>query len=97
MNFSSPDSFIQNLLLRGIKIWAERDNVRVYVPVGNSINDYEVVYIKQEKQKILKILISNNLCSDSCNKIILKSKFLSRPELSYGQERLWFIDRYETG
>ncbi|MEI6187036.1 MAG: hypothetical protein WCP46_00850, partial [Alphaproteobacteria bacterium] len=57
-------------------------------------------YIKANKQKIINFLSLNSLFQcpsiSASNPYIYKCNTL-KSELSYGQERLWFIDRYETG
>ena len=80
----------------GIKVWIQNENIKVFVPDGVTFLDDYKKFIQFNRENIFSYLQENNLFSKDCDLPILKSQMAKQP-LSFAQERLWFIDKYEEG
>jgi non-ribosomal peptide synthetase component F len=81
---------------QGIKLWSEKGRLNAFVPKGKSLSDFDKVKIKENKDNILNILELNGVNSSESKYMILKTSDISAP-LSFAQERLWFLEQYESG
>lgn len=94
--YSNITLFIYELIHAGIKIWVKDSEIKLFVPEKASFSDQQKAFIKNNKNSIISCLESNNVYSKDYEILILDNK-LSQPILSFGQERLWFIERYTGG
>ena len=88
--------FIYSLFDRNIRLWIQGDTLKVFVPSNTSLTETEKNYIKLNKIQLIATLVASGFDSKDCGFAILSSKSIIQL-LSYSQERLWFIDRYEGG
>lgn len=88
--------FIYELINKGGKIWVHNGNLKVAVPEGYFIDSDQTNFLKENKSKIIDCLVENNLYSGDYEDIILRNEIHDAP-LSFGQERLWFVEQYENG
>ncbi|MCC2645906.1 MAG: amino acid adenylation protein, partial [Burkholderiales bacterium] len=79
----------------GIKIWLEDQKIKVLLPTGVVLSDDMKQFIKKYKVSIVDILNDNKVFSSLDVLPILKTNLKKSP-LSPAQERLWFIDQYES-
>ncbi len=94
-NHQSID-FLYSLLNRGIKPWANGDAIKVFIPEETKLTEDEKSYIKNNKPELLNFLLENELHTKEIKKKILKTN-LKNTQLSFSQQRLWFIEKYESG
>jgi len=92
--------FLYEINETGFFLWLDHENIK-YRQYNPNANLAEIKnYIKANKQRIIDFLNLNKISqcpSISSNNPHIYKCNISTPELSYGQERLWFIDRYEMG
>ncbi|MBN8523117.1 MAG: amino acid adenylation domain-containing protein [Rickettsiales bacterium] len=88
--------FIYELFYQEIKIWLQNNNIKIFIPKGTTLTRDQQNFLKLNRDKIYYFLKSNQIYTKQNNLVILKSKSIEC-ELSFAQERLWFIDKYENG
>ncbi|MBL8677013.1 MAG: hypothetical protein JNJ47_06305, partial [Alphaproteobacteria bacterium] len=88
--------FIYSLINRGIKIWIQDKDIKLFVPDRVSFTDEEKKFITLNKEKIFNCLKRNQVYSKEYDYLLLRDDS-NRGILSFAQERLWFVDRYEEG
>ncbi|WP_375331669.1 non-ribosomal peptide synthase/polyketide synthase [Candidatus Tisiphia endosymbiont of Temnostethus pusillus] len=96
MNYDTIMLFIYKLINNGIKIWVQNNKIQLFIPEGILFTNSQKSFIKHNKAKILYLLQNNQIYSSKYNLLILKDK-LNKSVLSFAQERLWFIEKYEEG
>jgi amino acid adenylation domain-containing protein/non-ribosomal peptide synthase protein (TIGR01720 family) len=96
MNIDPIHEFIYTLSNKNIKIWANNDKVNLFVPDGVDFTDEDKYFIKNNKDSILHCLLSHEITSRELSWLILKNSS-NKQRLSFAQERLWFIEKYEEG
>ena len=96
MNSNLVLLFIYELFHNGIKIWLQDKNIKIFIPNGVVFTEEQKNFLKLNKDKICHYLESNKIYSKKHDLVILKSE-LNDFVLSFAQERLWFIEKYEGG
>jgi len=96
MNSDSPLIFIYDLLTNGISIWIQDGIIQLFVPDKACFTEEQQNYIKLHKNEIFDHLQNNKVYSKSSSLLILKHRF-KKTILSFAQDRLWFIEKYEEG
>jgi len=89
---------ITTLNRQGFTFWVEQEKRLKYM-LSQSCPEKEaaLVWVKQNKEKLLELLKFNVKAPEaSLNPYIYKYNVDTQP-LSFAQERLWFIERYEQG
>ncbi len=89
-------SFIYLLTNNSIKIWLQDGKIELFVPSGLSFTEEHSNFIKQNRSKIISYLNDNAVFSKEYDFLILRSN-VNKSVLSFAQERLWFIEKYEQG
>ena len=97
MNFDSILIFIYHLINNGIKIWVENEKIQLFVPNSSIFTVKHKNFINRNKIKILNCLKDNQIYSVKQNDILILKTKSHKSRLSFAQERLWFIERYEEG
>jgi len=87
---------LYDLINDGIKIWAQGENIKVFIPEGITFSEEQKEFIALHKNKILDCLHRSRVYSEDYNYVIFKGDSNSSA-LSFAQERLWFIEEYEQG
>jgi amino acid adenylation domain-containing protein len=82
----------------GFKFWLEAKKLK-YLQIGNSANKDDVLHwAKENKDKLVELLQYNNLTHPNYSiPYVYKISNQLNNQLSFAQERLWFIDQYEKG
>ena len=88
--------FIYRMSHLGIRIWAQDEEVAVFVPEDVTFNDVDKEFFSNNSDSILDCLKVNNILSKDDHISILHIEEEKLP-LSFAQERMIFIDRYEEG
>lgn len=88
--------FIYELFYQEIKIWLQNNNIKIFIPQGTTLTRDQQNFLKLNRDKIYYFLKNNQIYTKQNNLVILKSESIEC-ELSFAQERLWFIDKYENG
>jgi amino acid adenylation domain-containing protein len=96
MSFDPILTFIYQLINNGISIWVEKNKIALFVPSGISFTTYQKEFIESNKKDIIECLKLNGVYSKEYDYLILKIQS-DKPALSFAQERLWFIEKYESG
>jgi hypothetical protein len=96
MCFDSIQLFIYNLNNAGVKIWADKNDIRLFVSHKVSLTEDQQNFIKFNKTIILRYLKNNNITSKEYDHLIIRNN-AEKQVLSFAQERLWFIQKYEEG
>ena len=85
---------IYGILNRGIKIWLEDEKIKISVPKDQQLTEQDRSFIESSRQEIIECLIDNNVQSKHYEVLILKLHS-HEAALSFAQERLWFLQKYE--
>src|SRR5688500_9179407 len=96
MNSDFILEFVYGFFKRGIKIWLQNENLKVFVPQDVTLLVEDTNFIKLNRDKIFDYLHENKIFSKEFGLSILRSP-LPKANLSFAQERLWFIEQYEEG
>jgi amino acid adenylation domain-containing protein len=88
--------FLATLNNKGVRLYLEHGTLKSKSPAGG-INDEERVYIKKNKQLIVQCLESLNNSNTSGKKNSIVKQRSHTGELSFSQQRLWFIDSLQGG
>jgi amino acid adenylation domain-containing protein len=88
-------TFIYKLLHRGIRLWREKENIKLFIPEGKELTAEEKDYISSHKSSLIELLSFNELHASSNIKILASASTIA--PLSFSQERLRFIGKYEDG
>ncbi|MHB9147922.1 MAG: condensation domain-containing protein, partial [Candidatus Amoebophilus sp.] len=96
MNSSIILNFIYQLINSGIKLWLEDKQLKVFVPDEVLFSVDQKNFIKQNKDQIVYLLQKNQIYDKHYNLLMLSDEIAKSP-LSFAQERLWFIEKYEEG
>ncbi|APJ02763.1 non-ribosomal peptide synthetase [Silvanigrella aquatica] len=92
MNYNEIVLYIYNLNVKGIFIWEENNNIKLFIPKNIEKHEFDTNFIKTNKEKFIHVLKENNLNTKEIK--ILKTSF-KNTELSFSQERLLYIDRLD--
>ncbi len=80
----------------GIWLWLENGALKLKLPQDND-SSVIIAKIRSKKDEIIEVLATNKVYySDYVNNYIYKIP-ADESELSFAQERLWFIEQYEQG
>lgn len=96
MNFNQIQIFLYGLINEGIKIWTSDKKIKLLLPNDTRLSTSQQKTIESHKDEILSCLEDNNIYSESYDFIIFRNN-TATAQLSYAQERLWFIEKYEGG
>lgn len=96
MSSSEVLQFIYSLYDRGINLWCEGENLKLFIPDNKILLDEEREYIRNHKVDIVALLLLNNIISRNSHAKILSTQLKISP-LSFSQERMWFINKFENG
>ena len=94
MSSVSIIKFIYKLYFQGIKIWADSNEISVFVPDRITLSDKDKKFFNNHIDEILKCLKENNISSKEDQITILKTN-KEKAVLSFSQERMKFINEYE--
>ena len=72
----------------------EDKKIKLSVPEGQELTQEDKDFIGNSKQEIIQCLVDNNVYSKNYDVLILKHNSF-QGELSFAQERLWFLQKYE--
>lgn len=91
-------TFLYDLKKLGGGIWSEKEKLNLIVPEVLQ-NEETKDFIQSNKHKILSILKLNSIFSkeDFSKRSILRVDNIEEYVLSFSQERMWFIEQYESG
>ncbi len=95
MNIAKFVYYLNNL---GFSVWTENESLSYRQYKENPDKNEILKQIKEYKSELIEFLKTNNCCSAeeiNLTKIYRTSDYLER--LSFAQDRLWFIDKYESG
>lgn len=95
---SSKDTidFIYRLNHQGVKFWLEGERLQMTVPKGTTVSESDREWIKFHKNDFIDVLARNRVFSQKYRCLVLKDEREKCP-LSFGQERLYFIEQFEEG
>ena len=96
MKQNDINKFLYALTANGVKIWVEKAKIKLFVPTKLSVTAQQQNYITQHRSAIVKCLQRSGVISPNYNKLILKNT-TTTTELSFAQERLWFMEKYTEG
>lgn len=85
--------FLYGLQVRRIRIWAEKENIKLFLPVGCELGDEEKRFIKEHKRALNGLLTSNAITQDRTFGILAMETQVA--PLAFSQERFWFIQALE--
>ncbi|ODB35867.1 hypothetical protein BB427_16295 [Pseudoalteromonas sp. BMB] len=80
----------------GISLYLKDGNLAVRSKKGTLSPELKFA-IKEHKAEIIALLSQNQKLSQESNKSVLRKLGLSKAELSFAQQRLWFLDKFESG
>lgn len=89
--------FIYGLNKNNIFLWLQDGTVRVFIPSDKILSDQEKSFIKEHKKKLIVILQQNEIYTKESARKILKYSSENWYPLSYSQERMWFLEKFEHG
>ena len=90
-------NFLYWLQKKEFYLWVENNSLK-FKQIQQLRNKEKVVFLlKQNKSKIINILNYNNVTSPNIKYPFIYKNNNRFPPLSFAQERLFFIDRYEQG
>lgn len=90
--------FIYDINSQGFILWADGEKVKYRQHKESSNKDAILHTIQSHKTEILEFLIANNCYTpNTLNPTHIYKTTSNNETLSFAQERLWFIDKYENG
>lgn len=84
----------------GIYLWVDQGKLKFkeLTQLSDSVREELFLKLKLNKDVLIDILVKNGIQSENLSlPIIYKDQDCHTAELSFGQERLWFIEAYESG
>ena len=90
------DAFLSYLCSLGVKLWVEGDRLRCNAPKGILTPELSA-QLREYKSEIVAFLQKSQLATPANLAPIPRSSRQENLPLSFAQQRLWFIDRYEPG
>lgn len=89
---------INALNRQGFTFWVEQEErLRYMLSQSNSDKETALAWVKQNKEDLLKLLKFNEKAPEASIIPYIYKYNVDTQYLSFAQERLWFIERYEQG
>ncbi|MFB8795998.1 MAG: condensation domain-containing protein [Microcoleus sp.] len=88
------NQFVDELSQRGVKLWAEGNQLRVRAPKGVLTPELRDLLTEYKAELLALVQHSNAIASDTDFLLVPVSREGNLP-LSFGQERLWFLNQID--